>query len=68
MKITVFGAGGWGTALASILADKHETVTLYVRKAEVALSMRNMKENVRYLLLQKEYYLQEKPLSWIIKL
>lgn len=49
MKITVFGAGGWGTALASILSDKHDAVTLYVRNAELALSMRHKRENVRYL-------------------
>ena len=40
MKITVFGAGGWGTALASILSDKHDAVTLYVRNAELAQDLR----------------------------
>ena len=49
MKITIFGAGGWGTALASILSDKHDAVTLYVRNAELAMSMRHKKGNVRYL-------------------
>jgi glycerol-3-phosphate dehydrogenase (NAD(P)+) len=49
VKITVFGAGGWGTALASILTEKHGEVTLYVRNSELATIMRHGRENVRYL-------------------
>ena len=49
MKITVFGAGGWGTALAAIMSEKHGDVTLYVRNFELATSMRRERENARYL-------------------
>jgi len=38
-KVTVLGAGGWGTALASILSEKHEDAVLYVRNSEVAAAM-----------------------------
>jgi len=49
VKVTVFGAGGWGTALASILSEKHENVVLYVRNAEFAADMRRDRVNARYL-------------------
>ena len=34
MKITVLGAGAWGTALAIAFSARH-TVTLWARRAEV---------------------------------
>ena len=48
MNIAVVGAGGWGTALASILAEKH-AVALYVRNPELAADLRRERQNVRYL-------------------
>ena len=48
MNIAVVGAGGWGTALASILAKKH-AVALYVRNPELAADLRRERQNVRYL-------------------
>ena len=49
MKVVLFGAGGWGTALASILAEKHTDVSLYVRNSELAASMRTTRMNSKYL-------------------
>ncbi|WP_027014774.1 NAD(P)H-dependent glycerol-3-phosphate dehydrogenase [Comamonas composti] len=51
MKITVFGAGAWGTALAmnaSTPAQGHE-VRLWARDAAQARSMQAQRENARYL-------------------
>ncbi|MDT8368355.1 MAG: NAD(P)H-dependent glycerol-3-phosphate dehydrogenase [Longimicrobiales bacterium] len=36
MRLTVVGAGSWGSALASVLADNGHHVTLWAREAEVA--------------------------------
>ena len=49
MRVTVFGAGGWGTALASILAEKHGNVSLYVRNLNLAARIRQERENSVYL-------------------
>jgi glycerol-3-phosphate dehydrogenase (NAD(P)+) len=48
MKITVFGAGAWGTALAVSAAARHE-VTLWARDPEQAKQLRSARENRRYL-------------------
>ena len=51
MKITVLGAGAWGTALA-MSAAQHPTghaVTLWARDAAQAQSMRAQAQNARYL-------------------
>ena len=52
MKIIVFGAGAWGTALAisasSNPAAKHD-VTLWARDAAQAAQMQQQRENQRYL-------------------
>jgi glycerol-3-phosphate dehydrogenase (NAD(P)+) len=48
MKIVVFGAGAWGTALAASAADRHE-VTLWARDAGLAAALRAERENRRYL-------------------
>jgi glycerol-3-phosphate dehydrogenase (NAD(P)+) len=47
MKIVVFGAGAWGTALALSACDRHE-VTLWARDAKQAAAMRAARENARY--------------------
>lgn len=49
MKITVFGAGGWGTALAATVAQQHEQVWLYGRNAELVESIRQERCNSHYL-------------------
>ena len=48
MRISVVGAGAWGTALALIAAKRHD-VTLYVRNVAQMESVRRSGENVRYL-------------------
>ncbi|EXI88824.1 MAG: Glycerol-3-phosphate dehydrogenase [NAD(P)+] [Candidatus Accumulibacter regalis] len=48
MKLTVLGAGAWGSALAATFCDRH-TVTLWAREPEVLRSLRDRRENPRYL-------------------
>lgn len=48
MKITMLGAGAWGTALAISFAQKHQ-VTLWARNAEQIAAMRTSGCNQRYL-------------------
>jgi glycerol-3-phosphate dehydrogenase (NAD(P)+) len=48
MKIIVFGAGAWGTALAVNAAARHD-VTLWARNAGLARAMQEQRENRRYL-------------------
>jgi glycerol-3-phosphate dehydrogenase (NAD(P)+) len=48
MKIMVFGAGAWGTALAAIAAARHE-VTLWARDPAQARALQSQRENRRYL-------------------
>ena len=47
MKITLLGAGAWGTALAIAFAGKHE-VTLWSREADVAVDLQKTRENSRF--------------------
>ncbi len=47
MKITLLGAGAWGTALAIAFAGKHE-VTLWSREEDVAADLRSTRENHRF--------------------
>lgn len=49
MKISVIGAGSWGTALASQLGLKHEQVYLWARSDELAQSMQQTQQNSAYL-------------------
>jgi glycerol-3-phosphate dehydrogenase (NAD(P)+) len=48
MKITVFGAGAWGTALAASAAARHQ-VTLWARDPVQARALVDARENRRYL-------------------
>jgi glycerol-3-phosphate dehydrogenase (NAD(P)+) len=48
MKISVLGAGAWGTALAISLAPRHQ-VTLWARDAVQAKAMQSSRSNLRYL-------------------
>jgi glycerol-3-phosphate dehydrogenase (NAD(P)+) len=47
MRLTLLGAGAWGTALAIAFADKHQ-VTLWSREADVAAELRESRENRRF--------------------
>lgn len=44
----MIGAGSWGTAVAALIGATHPT-TLWVRSAELATSMRETRENEKYL-------------------
>ena len=48
MKVTVLGAGSWGTTVASLVAQRHPTV-LWARDPEVAAEVRDHRTNSRYL-------------------
>jgi len=43
------GAGAWGTALAKVLADAGNDVTLWARRPEVAEEINETRRNTRYL-------------------
>ena len=47
MKITLLGAGAWGTALSIAFAGKHD-VTLWSREADVAAELLKSRENKRF--------------------
>ena len=48
MRITVVGAGTWGTTFAGFLRDRHHEVTLVGRDAEQLRAMRETGRNPRY--------------------
>lgn len=49
MKITVIGAGAWGTAVALLAAQKGLEVALWARRPEQAEALQAMRENREYL-------------------
>lgn len=49
MKVTILGAGSWGTALAILLARNGHEVTLYGRSQEDIEIIRRIRENLHYL-------------------
>jgi len=49
MNVAVLGSGSWGTALALLLARNGHDVILLGRDPEEILSMRELRENLRYL-------------------
>jgi len=49
VSVSVVGAGAWGTALAKLLADNGEEVTLWCREAEVAASIHDRRVNETFL-------------------
>lgn len=48
MKISVLGAGAWGSALAISLAPRHQ-LTLWARDAQQVKAMQSSRSNLRYL-------------------
>jgi glycerol-3-phosphate dehydrogenase (NAD(P)+) len=48
-SIAVVGAGSWGTALATVLAENHTFVSLWSRREELAREINETHENKRYL-------------------
>lgn len=48
-KVTVIGAGSWGTAIAWVLGENGHEVTLWVHNAVSAASINDMGRNPRYL-------------------
>ncbi|MET3575128.1 NAD(P)H-dependent glycerol-3-phosphate dehydrogenase [Bhargavaea ullalensis] len=48
-KVTVLGAGSWGTALASVLADNGHDCTIWARRPEQAEEIMVRHTNERYL-------------------
>ena len=49
MRVSVIGAGSWGTALSQILASSGHDVVLWARKEEVVSSINEHHRNPRYL-------------------
>jgi glycerol-3-phosphate dehydrogenase (NAD(P)+) len=49
VKVTVLGAGSWGTALALVLARNKHAVTLWAHRAEHAAELHQKRVNERYL-------------------
>jgi len=48
-RITVLGAGSWGTAFAKVLGDAGRDVTMWARRADVAAAIRDGHGNSGYL-------------------
>lgn len=48
-KVAIIGAGAWGTALAKVLAEKGEKVTLWVREPDLAERVSTRHENDVFL-------------------
>ena len=48
-KISVLGAGAWGTALANIAANNGKSVTLWVREKELVDDIRDKRRNTLFL-------------------
>lgn len=48
-KVTVLGAGSWGTALSIVLADHNHEVRLWTHRKEQAEEINNKRQNERYL-------------------
>ena len=49
--VAVMGAGAWGSALAQVLADAGNSVTLWARRPEIADEINTDHRNRRYLAL-----------------
>ena len=49
MRVTVLGAGSWGTTVASLLCRRDHEVLLWARKPEVAAEVTEQRSNAAYL-------------------
>lgn len=49
MKVSVIGAGSWGTTLAAVLSERLEKVVLWARREEVAREINELRTNRTYL-------------------
>ncbi len=49
MRISIIGAGSWGTTLAILLAEKRFDVRLWCRREELAREIESKRENRQYL-------------------
>lgn len=49
MKIAMIGSGGWGTAMVTSLAARHDDLELYCRREEAARELKETRENKEYL-------------------
>ncbi len=49
MRVTVIGAGGWGTALANLLCKKNHAVTLWGHDIDHLLEVQRARYNQRFL-------------------
>ena len=49
MKVSVVGAGAWGTALANVLAANGHSVALWAREPDVIETINDQRENKRFL-------------------
>lgn len=49
MKVTVVGDGGFGTAIALVLLEKQQDVTIWGRNPDYVAELKARRENVRYL-------------------
>jgi glycerol-3-phosphate dehydrogenase (NAD(P)+) len=47
--VSVLGAGAWGTAISYLLAKNGHNVLLWSLEEDVALDIKNLKQNTRYL-------------------
>ena len=48
-KVAVLGAGAWGTALAKVLAEKGDPVSMYCRRPDLVRQINEEQKNGRYL-------------------
>jgi glycerol-3-phosphate dehydrogenase (NAD(P)+) len=48
-RLTILGGGSWGTALAIVLAPRFDSVSLWVRRPELATAIAASSENADYL-------------------
>ena len=48
-RVTVIGAGSWGTTFGKILADGGANVTMWARRPELASEIQQAKRNSEYL-------------------
>jgi glycerol-3-phosphate dehydrogenase (NAD(P)+) len=49
MRVSIIGAGSWGTTLAALLAEKLDRVVVWSRRQEVAEEINTLRKNSAYL-------------------